>query len=122
MKVEVYWNITKKCWSIRDAKTKKVVNHLPSLLLKDVTFVVQPAGNARVRREKRKNVHAWAKGTLIDCNIGSWPGWEEVTYNPYRHTSFVFVVRLGYCPLTELNRADKALFHNDGTVHVQGGE
>tara|TARA_R110002020_G_scaffold131844_1_gene294599 strand:+ start:62 stop:463 length:402 start_codon:yes stop_codon:yes gene_type:complete len=133
MKVEVYWNITKKCWSIRDAKTKKVVEHLRQLVLTDVTFVVQPAGNARVRREKRKNVHAWAKGTLIDYYAGSWPRWEEVTYNPYKHTSFVFVNRPAvvapwsspqetWLMSQQVKGATKALFRKNGTVHVQGGE
>jgi len=119
--VEIYWNITKKCWSIRDAKTKRVVDHTHCYMLTDVTFVVQPAGNARVRREKRKNVHAWAKGTAAKYRAGSWPPWRLTTYNPYKNTTFVFFSPESDCQVT-LKRADRALFHRDGTVYVQGGE
>jgi len=133
MKVDVYWNTTKKCWSIRDAKTKKVVDHTHCYMLTDVTFVVQPAGNARVREEKRKNVHAWAKGTAAKFwdksrirryRAGGWPPWRLVTYNPYKNTTFVFVPQpwMQSDGQATLMRADRALFHSNGDVYVQGGE
>lgn len=90
--VDVYWNLHKKVWSVRDRATRLVIAHLDGLVLRDVTFRVSAAGNARVRREGRKNVHAFARGTIV------WPGPEEtyrlrdvvqVTYNPFKFTTFI---------------------------------
>ena len=50
---------------------------------------MQQGGNARVRREKRKNVHAFVRGYLTE-RVGIFPKNQKlVTYNPYKHTSFV---------------------------------
>ncbi len=86
-KVEVYFNLHKKCWSIRQAG--KPVVHSDFVEIKEPQFVVQQGGNARVRREKRKNVHAFVRGYLTD-RVGIFPKSQKlVTYNPYKHTSFV---------------------------------
>jgi len=92
-RAEVYWNLHRKMWTLRDAKTKRVVCHAPSVSLSDVEFRVQPAGRERVRREGRKNVHAYAVGNvckeeafLSDClnqNV------DSVRYNPYDNETFV---------------------------------
>jgi hypothetical protein len=87
--VEVYWNLHRKVWSIRDRRTRRVVCHAAGLTLDDVTFVVSAAGNARVRREGRKNVHAFARGRLADLSGMPDDDSVEVTYNPYKHTTFV---------------------------------
>ena len=90
MRVDVYWNLHKDCWSIRDCKTGRVVKHTDRALLRDVSWVVQPAGRSRVLRERRKNVHAFARGTLVEAlgdassHDGGW-----VYYNPYRLSTFV---------------------------------
>jgi len=86
MKVEVYWNLHKHVWSIRHKG--KVIAHRKAVLIRDGEFVVQLAGNAKVRREGRKNVHAfvrgeWYHGTLVDG------AYSAVIYNPYKYTSFV---------------------------------
>lgn len=88
--VDVYFNLNKKCWSVRDRKTRRVVAHAHQIVLSDVTFRVSAAGNARVRREGRKNVHAFARGTVqsIDTNF-TIEAARSVTYNPYRYTTFV---------------------------------
>lgn len=89
-KVDVYFNLHKKMWSVRDRKTRRVIAHLDGLVLSDVTFRVSAAGNARVRAEGRKNVHAFASGTVVDDTAHHPPsGMAGVTYNPYRHTTFV---------------------------------
>jgi len=86
-KVEVYFNLHKKCWSIRQAGVPVV--HADFIEIKDPQFVVQQGGNARVRREKKKNVHAFVRGYLTD-RVGIFPKNQKlVTYNPYKHTSFV---------------------------------
>jgi hypothetical protein len=90
--VDVYFNLHRKCWSIRDRKTRRVVAHADSVVLSDVTFRVSAAGNARVRAEGRKNVHAFARGTVVNFD-GEREFFIEdtarVTYNPYKYTTFV---------------------------------
>lgn len=88
--VDVYWNLHRHTWSIRDRKSRLVVAHLDALVLSDVRFRVSAAGNARVRSEGRKNVHAFARGTVV--SVGESVPSESatsVTYNPYQYTTFV---------------------------------
>ena len=86
-KIEVYRNLHKKCWSIRQSGASVI--HADFVEIKEPQFVVQQGGNARVRREKRKNVHAFVRGYLTE-RVGIFPKNQKlVTYNPYKHTSFV---------------------------------
>ncbi len=65
MRVQVYWNLHKDCWSVvalEGDQKGRVVTHADKVLLRGATFSVQPAGNAKVRREKKKNVHAFVRG------------------------------------------------------------
>lgn len=88
--VEVYWNLHRNVWSIRDRRTRRVVAHSASVELADVSFAVSAAGNARVREEGRKNVHAFGRGRLVSLRPTSPPAVRTtVTYNPYEHTTFV---------------------------------
>lgn len=97
--VDVYFNLHKKVWSVRDRKTRRVIAHLDSLVLSDVTFHVSAAGNARVRSEGRKNVHAFARGTVVSTEPEPVPaGAADITYNPHKHTTFV--TRYGEHPVT----------------------
>lgn len=77
MKVEVYRNLHKNgiVYSIRDQKTKRVIGYSSNLTLKDVKFCVNQTGRERVLREKRKNVHAFIRGTIVSggtcfCPVG----------------------------------------------------
>lgn len=92
MEVDVYWNLHKKCFSVRDRKTRRVVAHKQHVLVYDPLFVVSEAGRQRVLREQRKNVHAFIRGTsdLHDYyeTLVSTSTLPEVTYNPYNAPSF----------------------------------
>jgi len=100
MRVEVYWNLHRKLWSVRHKG--KVIAHVTSVQLENVLWVVQPAGREKVRREQRKTVHAFARGEFV-CSSTYYPiqayairsphAWHSVTYNPYMDNSFV---RLAY--------------------------
>lgn len=78
--------------------------------LSHATFAVQPAGRDKVRREGRKNVHAFVRGDLITSTayhtISSYmyqythekmielfveQGFRKATYNPYQNDTFVDV-------------------------------
>jgi len=88
MQVEVYRNLHKKCFSVRDRATRKVVDHKQHVLLENVTFRVSLFGRQRVLREKRKNVHAFVRGSL--CEKIEFPTLNprEAYYNPYKVEKF----------------------------------
>ena len=75
-RVKVYRNLTYKCWTICDAKDGKLYCHADSVDLRDCKFRVQPAGRARVLKEKQKNVHAYVVGKFHDVNF------EQAQYMP----------------------------------------
>ena len=95
-RVEVYRNLHNNTFSIR--RNGKVVKHLENwmtLHLKDVKFAVQPAGREKVRREGKKNVHAFIRGTVVKAEEHNFSEtFKEkcdvwVTYNPYQNDTFV---------------------------------
>ena len=88
MRVQVYYNLHKKRLSVRNRG--KVIKHADMIGLTNVKFHVQPAGQAKVRKNKRKNVHAYVSGDLAkkkDIDIGLPQ--ELVKYNPYKNDFFV---------------------------------
>lgn len=86
--VEVYKNLHNDKFSIRCSKSKLVIAHADDLYLLDVKFIVQQKGRERVLNEKRKNVHAYAKGKLTMAHKPSWEVLAKVNYNPYRFGFF----------------------------------
>ncbi len=90
MKVKVYRNLHKKCFSIVDMKTRKVFKHQFNVVLTNVRFRVSEAGRQRVLKEKRKNVHAYIIGDLLEKNY-NFPDTApvEVYYNPYKTNKFI---------------------------------
>ena len=112
-RVKVYFNLHKKCWSLKCLDRGKdyglVKDHARFVQLRGVIPRVSEAGRERVRREGKKNVHAGLVGELVThdnsdlvetvCEVlyqievdnpSTYPVWREITYNPYKHTSFVF--------------------------------
>lgn len=91
MKVFVYFNLHKKCWSVKALEGQRkglVIGHTNELGLENATFKVSQAGRQRVLVEKRKNVHAGVVGTITEC----WRNRESctipVSYNPYKAGHF----------------------------------
>ncbi len=83
MKTEIYFNLRKKIFSVR--QQGKVIQHTGEIFLDQAQFIVNPAGRARVLREKGKNVHAFVRGQVgepAECR-------EIARYNPYLFDSFV---------------------------------
>jgi hypothetical protein len=96
--VDVYFNLHKRVWSCRSRKTGLVIAHSPVVIAaQGAGLIVREAGRLRVIKEKRKNVHAFAR---LDYGTTSTdlPDWEafcktlktsfEVSYNPYRAGHF----------------------------------
>lgn len=84
--VQVYFNLHRRCWSVR--QRGRVIGHATTMSLINVEWRVQPSGRERVRREGRKNVHAYASGCIHP--VFTFDGFEEVVrYNPYKLETFV---------------------------------
>jgi hypothetical protein len=93
LEVEVYRNLTKNCYSVRHKG--KVISHEDEAILAATKFRVQPAGRARVLKEKRKNVHAYLKGVVVGSNTEDLLNLDlagknlvRVRYNPYEKDHF----------------------------------
>jgi len=97
-KVFVYKNLHKDCWSIKQDGLVKAHSDGKPIHLYSAMMKVNTKGRERVLREKRKNVHAGISGYIAhpDPSFACWDdiGWWEmtaITYNPYKHSSFVDV-------------------------------
>ena len=101
--VQVYRNLHKtledgtKVYSVKNDKGI-VEDHVTEISIAKPILRVGPKGNKRVRDEKRKNVHAYIQGrrmrvsVIDDPHTGIPQGqWQKITYNPYKHKSFVLV-------------------------------
>lgn len=90
--VEIYRNLNKpgKTFSIR--QNGLIIGHSNSLLLKDCEFIVNEAGRKRVISQKRKNVHAFIRGELLNCDAEHLD-YGEITYNPYKIKAFYLMER-----------------------------
>ena len=64
-KVRVYRNLHKKCLSVKQGGI--VQCHTDNIVLRDCKFIVSKAGQKRVRDEKRKNVHAYVEGYVVNA-------------------------------------------------------
>ena len=84
-RIRAYYNLHKKCFSVQDYKTGKVVEHTDSLYLSNALFVVRKSGNERVKKEKKKNVHAFVNGIRSKLKQGMMPEFAsyKVRYDPY---------------------------------------
>lgn len=92
LKVFVYFNLHKKVFSIKaleGAYKGLVIAHSETVLLSEAVTKVSQAGRKRVLAEKAKNVHAGITGSLLLNQEVSTEG-RELTYNPYKYSSFVY--------------------------------
>ena len=99
MRVDVYYNLHKHLWSVRDRRTGRVILHCDRVELTNVKFHVGQRGRERVNEEQRKNVHAWVTGDLESWEHGTvtesgsgvgtilstlFRSWNGVGHLPYR--------------------------------------
>ena len=95
MSVDIYFNLHKKVFSVR--KKGKVIQHATAMTVIEPKFVVQPAGRAKVLRDKVKNVHAFVRTNsmyTVDMELNyefcePFLPSERVKYNPYMADTFV---------------------------------
>ena len=75
MKVQVYRNLHNGLISIQDLSTGLVLGHAYAIDLRWADFIVREAGRQQVIKEKRKNVHAFVRGEVVDVlNFKSFKG------------------------------------------------
>ena len=93
MEVDVYRNLHKNVWSVRNRATGRVRQYADKFVVRNAKFVVQPAGRKKVLKEQRKNVHAFVRG--IVTNTGGLHResvirrcFKKVTYDPYTMETF----------------------------------
>ncbi|MFZ4431657.1 MAG: hypothetical protein ACOYOQ_00520 [Microthrixaceae bacterium] len=114
---DVYKNLHTGTYSVRT--DGRVVAHPTEVLLTEPRFVVQPAGRERVLRERRKNVHAFVRGTVEFVSEAAVAvarlidGWRHASYNPYR-AGFFYDKETGE-PVTE---AKVAVLTDDGIRYL----
>jgi len=95
MKQEIYANLNKGGVSVREGG--KVQFIAGSVIMENVEFVVQRSGFERTIREGQRNVHAFARGTIIaECRSNPTQtelnqlraNYPRVQYNPFRSDKF----------------------------------
>lgn len=90
-----YRNLHKKCYSVRDESTGRVVVRGDYVCISDAALIVGQKGREKVLTTKQKNIHAGVRGELhsvgLDalCSFHLNEGWTEVYYNPYKTSTFV---------------------------------
>ena len=88
--VEVYYNLHKHVFSIRDKKTKLVLAHTERVHLKNVTFKVSQKGREKTVETKQKRVHAFVVGEFMGTeHIVETNPLKNAYYNPYRTETFI---------------------------------
>ena len=120
----MYKNLHKNTWSIRNRKTGRVVAHQDEVNVLDAKFVVQPAGRKKVLEERRKNVHAFVRGTLVTENqvLDVKDGFFLITpylvkYNPYQADHFFYDN-----PDNRIDEADLVVLDSEGVTAWKQGE
>lgn len=95
MKVEVYFNLHKKLFSVRSVATGRVMFHTYEVCIDNPKFVVRKAGRDKVLRERKKNVHAFVRGDIRHYSEILSPMLDlkavasHLSYNPYKAGHFV---------------------------------
>ncbi len=93
MKVFVYFNLHRKCYSIKALEGElkgRVVAHKKDLVLTNAIGKVSLKGRLRVLREGQKNVHAGLVGFISDELLNQDLEGRQITYNPYKVDHFIY--------------------------------
>ena len=126
---DIYYNLHNGKWSIREVGSNLIVGHAAALTIESVTPIVREGGRQRVIKEKRKNVHAFLRGSIRNLQgFESYKGRRKPTqprrpklsvkpadtlvYNPYKGPTF-FNVSKG----EEFVYADIVRLSSDRSVH-----
>lgn len=81
---KIYFNSRRKLFSVMTDGI--VTEHVSHIVLKNARFLVRHTGRDRVRREGKKNVHAYI---VSEPTEGGECGGRSVSYNPYKDDFFM---------------------------------
>lgn len=84
-KVDVYWDSTRKIYSIR--YKGKVIWKSENIELKDCKFKISRKAIDRIRKQKRKSICAVINGSFSANRSICF--YKQFTFNPYKNYSFV---------------------------------
>jgi len=100
LRAQVYYNLHHKTFSIQ--QSGRVKAHADGVILDNARFLVGKKGQAKVRAEGRKNVHAKVSGVdaeiMPEHRVRTVPerlsaylatGWRMASYNPYVTDTFI---------------------------------
>jgi len=116
MKVAAYFNLHKNIFSLQSREKDtygKVIGHVESVVLKSPKFVVRQAGREKVLKDKKKNVHAFIVGYVVEA-VDTTTVPRAITYNPYKYSSFV--VKDTEQPIEQAEYAVLRLGHNNNPL------
>ena len=89
-RIRAYYNLHRKCFSIQDYQTGLVIEHTDKLFMTNAMFVVRKSGNERVKKEGKKNVHAFVNGIRQPKWITPHLSYQEVKYDPHTMDYFKY--------------------------------
>jgi hypothetical protein len=91
IRVQVYRNLRKGCFSVRDKATRKVIGHVQEISLKDCTMHASLSGISRIRSKRRKAVVAWIEGTTFTPQDQQALSAKQhgIFFNPYQNDTWV---------------------------------
>ena len=121
MKVEVYKNLRKQCYSIR--QKGKVIGYALVLAMSNVDFVVQQGGRKRVLESGQKNVHAFLRGDIHLCDTDKSEfdlpyNLQSSIYDSF-HSHPIYWLDFNYNPfVSDTFMANDKPIHNAKTVYM----
>lgn len=90
MQARVFYNLTRRCWSIQHrvpGKGWRLHSHADLVSLADARAVVLEGGRQRTLREGKKYVHAFLEGELVGHHLRrGFP----ISYNPHKGPEFFY--------------------------------
>lgn len=107
---DLYRNTTRSCWSLRQGG--RVVAHLASAALADVTLHASEPARLRYLRTGHRTVHAWARGRLVDAARPADA--IRLSYQPARAAGFLAAGM-------PVRKARLVRFEDDGSTWIAGG-
>ena len=102
LRCDVYRDLNDGCLSVRSRETGSdtygtVVEHVDSIIINDADFIIQSAGQQKVRDDGVKNVHTMVRGVCVATDDAADPlrdelalSGREVRYNPFETDTFEY--------------------------------
>lgn len=108
--VDVYWNRTRRLWSVREDGL--VVGHVAEIVLGRVTLHASEPARQRMLRTGERTVHAYARGYRVEAWLRPLES-VQLVYSPSAGPGFVAGGKL-------VVRAVGVWFEADGTARAWG--